>query len=459
MANATATPATIAKDSSASDGTPVRVADIAGPRVPPPSSRIALARLLAACALAAGAAAGQPAGFNYDESRVPAYELPELLRFADGRAVETAEQWPARRQEILQVFAEQVYGVAPPAPPDLRFTALEEDPAALGGLARRKQVRIDFAGSADGPSMELLLYTPAGAAGRVGVFLGLNFGGNQTVHADPAIRLPVVWPRTAAGGVSARRAETSSRGSRASRWQAERILKRGYGLATVYCGDIDPDFDDGFRNGVHALAPPRSPKDWGSLAAWAWGLSRALDYLETDERVAADRVAVMGHSRLGKTALWAGARDTRFALVISNNSGCGGAALSRRRFGETVARINASFPHWFSGNFKAYNDREGTLPIDQHMLLALVAPRGLYVASAAEDAWADPKGEFLAARQAGAVYELLGEESLGTRNQPPADRPIGRGAVAYHVRSGKHDVTAYDWDRYLDFADRRWPRD
>lgn len=413
---------------------------------------------LAALLLAVAGAAGQPAGFNYDEAKVPPYELPEILRLADGTPVRTAGQWAVRRAEILGLFEEQVYGIAPPAPEGLRFTVLEEDGAALGGLARRRQVRIDFGAAGDGPSMELLLYTPAAATARVGVFLGLNFGGNQTVHADPAIRVTEGWVRNRGEGVQGNRATEESRGASAGRWQIERILERGYGVATAYCGDLDPDFDDGFRNGVHALAPPQGPRDWGSIASWAWGLSRAVDYLETDAGVDSAHVAVMGHSRLGKTALWAGALDARFAMVVSNNSGCGGAALSRRRFGETVARINDSFPHWFAGNFKAYGDAEDDLPVDQHMLLALVAPRPLYVASAEEDAWADPRGEFLAALHAGAAYELLGLRGLGVAEQPPVQQPVME-TVGYHVRSGRHDVTAYDWDRYLDFADKHWPRD
>ena len=408
-------------------------------------------------AIAVAHAAAQPAGFNYDESRVPSYELPEILRMADGARVRNADGWPARRAELLDLFAQQVYGVAPGRPGGMRFRVLERDEAALGGLARRKQVLVEFSGSGSGPSMEILLYSPAGRDGPVPYFAGLNFGGNHTVHADPAIRRSERWVRDGEGVVD-NRATEATRGRSASRWQVETVLRRGYGVATAYCGDLDPDFDDGFRNGVHAMAPPASPSDWGSISAWAWGLSRILDYLQADPHADGSRVAVMGHSRLGKTALWAGAADPRFAMVISNNSGCGGAALSRRRFGETVARINTRFPHWFADRFATYNGREDELPVDQHMLLALVAPRPLYVASAEDDDWADPKGEFLSAMHASAVYELLGRRGLGIAEQPPVGQPV-MGTVGYHIRAGKHDVTLYDWERFLDFADMHLARD
>lgn len=402
----------------------------------------------------------QPAGFNYDESKAPDYDLPEILVAADGSRVDGVEEWEeGRRPEILKLFAKHVYGRTPEGGPETSYELLETSEAALGGRAVRKQIAARF--SPDGPVMHILLYLPADADGPVPVFLGPNFQGNHTIHSDPAI---LVSDHARAFNLRRRDATDEQiereRGAASSRWPVERILERGYGLATVYCGDIDPDFDDGFRNGVHPLFYEEGrvkpgPDDWGSIGAWAWGLSRALDYLETDEDVDASRVALFGHSRLGKTALWAGAQDERFALVISNDSGCGGAALSRRRFGETVQRINTSFPHWFADNFNRYNDNEDALPVDQHMLLALIAPRPLYVASAEEDLWADPNGEFLSAKLAGQVYELYGKQGLGVDEQPPVEQPI-QNDVGYHVRRGGHDVTAYDWERYLDFADQHF---
>ncbi len=400
-------------------------------------------------------AADPPA--NYDEAKVGAYKLPELMITTDGAKVTDAATWKSkRRPELLKLFGEQVYGRTPGPPPKVKVASTRIEHRVLGGLATRKEIRLQFTSDKNGPHMDLLLYVPIGVRKPVPAFLGLNFCGNHCTTKDPGVAFSTAWMREGEGVVD-HKATEATRGKSSSRWPYEKILKRGYAVATAYYGDLDPDFDDGFKNGVHPIyygLLHRSPSanEWGAIGAWAWGLSRALDYLETDHDILAKKVAVHGHSRLGKAALWAGAQDERFAMVISNNSGEGGAALSRRTFGETVKRINTSFPHWFCANYKQYNDDPGTLPVDQHMLLALIAPRPLYVASAAEDKWADPRGEFLSAANAEPAWKLLGRIALGTSEMPDIDKPVGN-AVRYHVRSGKHDVTEYDWDQYLDFAD------
>ncbi len=399
---------------------------------------------------------GQPPGANYDEAKVPKYTLPDPLVMQNGERVRDAETWfKRRRPEILELFRSQVYGRSPERPAGMTFELASIDRQALGGKAIRKEVTVSFSGKPDGPKMNLLIYLPVAAKTRVPVFLGLNFTGNSTVNRDPGIRLGEVWVRK-----EKRPARDDSRGSAVSRWPVEKILERGYGVATAYYFDIEPDFDGGIQQGVRPLffkPGQTSPAadDWAAIGAWAWALSRAMDYLETDNDVDAKRVIVHGLSRLGKTSLWAGAQDTRFAMVISNESGEGGAALSRRRFGETIADLNRTFPHWFCANYKQYNDREDDMPVDQHMLLSLIAPRPLYVASAEEDQWADPRGEFLSLVAAGPVYKLLGQQDLGTNQMPGIHQPI-QTTLAYHIRAGKHDITTYDWEQYLNFADKHF---
>jgi len=398
----------------------------------------------------------------HDEAKVPAYVLPDPLQFHDGSRVTTADAWRERRRpELLATFGREIYGATPTRPLPVAAVVTETAADALGGLSTRRQVTLTFGEGPRTLAAHLLMYLPNRVTGPAPAFLALNFDGNHAVHADPAIELPTAWLDDGPGVVD-HRATVAGRGTNASAWPLERIAARGYALVTAYYGDFDPDWDDGFQNGVHPLfyAPGQSrpgPNEWGAIGAWAWGLSRALDYLATVDRVDARRVAVLGHSRLGKAALWAAAQDERFAMAVSNESGCGGAALSKRIFGETVRDINDRFPHWFATAFRRYNDHEQDLPVDQHELLALIAPRPLYVASAAEDLWADPKGEFLGALNAEPVYRLLGAPGLDVSTMPPPDMPVGHG-IGYHVRHGGHGLTGYDWEQYMDFGDRVLPR-
>ncbi len=390
---------------------------------------------------------------NYDESKVPDYKLPEPLALG-GTFTRSKDTWEKKmRPATLAILEREMYG-SPPAPAQpLSFSFdLEKEVRDAGdGTVVRRSYLISFSHPGS-PQLRLLLYLPRGAR-KVPAFLGLNFRGNHTLEKDPRIPLETGYVLGANRTGDNTTLAAKNRGIAAGRWPVTTITDRGYALATLCCGNIDPDFDDGFRNGVHAMFPTAGKRGWGTIATWAWGLSRILDVLDQVREVDAGRVAVIGHSRLGKTALWAGAIDQRFAMVISNNSGCGGAALSKRAFGETVGLINRACPHWFNARFKNYNDNEAALGFDQHQLIALIAPRPVYVASASEDLWADPRGEFLSLLHAEQAYMLYHDRPLGVAGHPKPGRRVGT-LMGYHLRKGKHDITAQDWAHYLDFADR-----
>lgn len=390
---------------------------------------------------------------SYDEAAVPPYELPELLRTQSGQAVSSVETWKSvRRPELLELFRRHVYGRIDSAV-DASLEHVVTDAPACGGLASRSEFDLILRSSSQQQlTLRLLMFTPRGSSGPFPAFLGLNLFGNQTVYPDPQIRLSEGWlPDYPDLGLVGHRATEASRGVHSGRFPVEMLTARGFALVTAYVGDIDPDFDDAFQNGVHGLLPASSklgPAAPGTLAAWAWGMSRIREAMSELKQLDAGRIVAFGHSRLGKTALWAAAEDERFAFAISNESGCGGAALSRRRFGERLLHINQRFPHWFCPGFHAYNEREHELPVDQHQLLALLAPRPVYVASALADLWADPRGEELACAAASPVYELFGLSGFA-QTTPEAARHIG-----YHARPGRHDITPRDWWHYLEFAEQ-----
>ncbi len=390
---------------------------------------------------------------NYDESRVGAYTLPELLVTERGKKIRTANEWEQlQRPALLEKFTTQVYGRIPGRPKNQHFEQTSLDENALEGKAIRKEITLYFTDGNQGPGLHLLLYLPKKSSGPVPVFVGLNFQGNHSTQGDPGITITDNWKSLHPGLLD------PERGGQARRWPVEEILKSGYGLVTAYYEELEPDHPEGWRQGIRNNLGQElhiKPHEWGAIGAWAWGLSRIMDYLESEPVVNAKQVVLTGHSRLGKAALWAGANDQRFAAVVSNDSGEGGAALARRNFGETILRINTAFPHWFIDAYKTYNHSVDQLPVDQHMLLALVAPRPLYVASASEDQWADPMGEFLSAKHAEPVYALYGKKGLMTDHQPPADQPVGE-TIAYHLRTGPHDILLYDWRQYLRFANRHF---
>lgn len=393
----------------------------------------------------------------YDETKVPHFVLPEVLKCVNGQQVTDSTQWlNERRPELLKTFTEQIYGEIPG---DLKITSykiIEEGLSTAYSNTYRQQIKVSFRKNSRKLDFTILLYTPTDKQ-KVPVFLSANFFGNHAITNDKNVIVSKAWAMNNPDYHIANNTFTEvSRGARADRWSVQQIINAGYGLATFYYGEIDPDKDD-LSDGIQPFFYKKgqthpAENEWGSVAVWSWGISRAMDYLEMNKRVDTHKVILMGHSRLGKASLWAGANDKRFAAVISNNSGAVGAALSMRCFGERIDTINAAFPHWFCENFKKYNNRESELPVDQHELLALIAPRPVYVASAQDDLWADPKGEFLSAYYATPVYKLFGKTGIFTDQLPEIHKPI-HNTVAYHIRAGVHYVTDYDWQQYIKWAE------
>jgi hypothetical protein len=418
--------------------------------------------LVTACFLARPALAKQE-HTNLDEGKVGTYTLPPLLTLQNGKTVTSAAAWTnKRRPEILRLYQDHVHGHTPgTVPRDLAFKVIEEDKAALGGTAHRKQIEVRFSKKESAPVMHILLYTPAGAKERVPTFLVLHFNGNWAVIDDPGIRLYETWDRKTQKRVAP--PADVKRGT-SKEWDIPGVLARGYGIAAIYYGDIEPDFEEGagLPHGVRPLfwkpgQTARGPSDWGAIGAWAWGMSRGLDYLLTDRQVDGKRVIAVGQSRLGKTVLWAGAQDQRFAAVVASCSGEGGAALSRRDYGENLDNMTTRYLYQFSENFARYHKNWNALPVDAHMLVALIAPRPLFLNTGNEDRWSDPRGEFLAAQAASPVWTLFGKEGVADDPEPPLDQPLIKD-LAFHQHTGRHAILATDWKAFLDFADARLGR-
>lgn len=373
--------------------------------------------------------------FNYYEEKVPSYFLPDILTTEGGRKITRPKEWNlTRRPELIELFRTNVFGRVPSTPYTTRYNVVNEDRNAMGGASTLRQVDIVISSDGRDLKIRLTMFVPNSVRKPVPAFLLIDNRG--PANTDP------------------------SRNTKSEFWPAEEVIARGYAIAVFYNADVDPDNYDDFRNGIHGVLDrgSRNPDSWGTLAAWAWGASRCMDYFETDKDINIKKVAVLGHSRGGKTALWAGAEDQRFSLVISNESGCGGAALARRRFGETVARINTSFPHWFCLNYRKFNDNENSMPVDMHMLLGLIAPRAVYVACADEDLWGDPKGSYLALQNALPVYSLLKTGSVIPPVMPPLNTPVYGSRVAFHIRDGGHNLLLKDWIWFMDFADKLWKK-
>jgi (4-O-methyl)-D-glucuronate---lignin esterase len=378
---------------------------------------------------------------NYDEARVAPYTLPDPLVTASGRRVRSVAEWKARRAEIVKWYETEIYGRVPANAPKVAWQISETDAHARDGAAVMKRLVATIGSAADSPRINVTLYTPSAADKPVPIILLINFGGGAAAASSPA--------QPAAGG-------RAGRGPASDPPVAADILARGWGYATVGYQDIQPDRANAWSDGVigRTLANGQTqpaPDEWGTISAWAWGVSRIIDYLETDKAVDRTRIALFGFSRLGKTVLWAAAQDERIAAVFSACAGEMGSALARRDWGETVDDMAQNFAWQFAGNFQKYVGRWNDMPVDAHMLIALSAPRPVFITGGTTDQWADPKGEFLAMVAAGPVYRLLGKNDLGVTQLPPLDTPVTSGDLGWLYHTGGHTVSVADWTAFLDF--------
>ena len=415
---------------------------------------LATAVLITACAT-------RPAHYTFpDATDLPATSaLPDPLVMKNGERVTSEGQWfKQRRPELEALFEHYMYGPIPPAPRDLRSKVLAQYPDFLDGLATLKLVRLET-GAGKAPGIDLMLVIPNRRPGPVPTFLALNFCGNHALTADLRVPLSRSWMYDWSKGCTNHAATEAARGAQAGDWPLAKIVRRGYALASFYNGDVDPDrpeVSEGLYAWLAGNDPGRNnPTNRGTIAAWAWGFHRCLDYLVTDSNLDSKRIAVVGHSRNGKAALVAAAFDQRIAIAFPHQAGCGGSAPSRGKTGESVKAINDHFPHWFNAEFKKFNDATDRLPFDQNCLAALCAPRPVLFSAAQEDQWANPTGQFEVLKAADPVYRFLGVEGLAAQEMPPLGRLVDS-RLGYYIRPGKHAMTANDWRVFMDFADKQF---
>ncbi len=379
-------------------------------------------------------------------------EWPNPLATFQGAAVTTKKLWvKERRPELKGLFQHYMYGTMPP-PVKISATLTREDKAFFGGKATLKEVTIAL-GPPAAPRIHLLLVVPNHRRKAAPVFLGLSFCGNHALVTDTNVALPTGWMPKSCAGCADNHATDAGRGTQVDVWALEQSIDRGYAVATFYNGDVEPDQPDAPEGIRRFYQNAGQSYDWGAIAAWAWGLSCAVDYLITEKSVDPKRIAVVGHSRNGKAAMLAAAFDERIALAIPLQAGCGGTSPSRGKIGESVKRINTSFPHWFNAEFKKFNEQPERLPFDQHCLVALMAPRPVLLANATEDTWANPEGQFEVLQAAEPVYRLLKAGKLDAKKLPPTGQLV-ESQLGFYIRPGKHSMTTGDWKVFLDFADR-----